>query len=444
MSLRRRFLLTFSGLILLGVMAISVYSILFVRGHLLTASRDNLDRQARYLALLLADRTDSTDFAPIITDYARYTGQQVELLDANFHVHQSVGAVADTAAPHFSGIAPLPDAPTTERQYVRVTAGEAEIVDTITKVGLIIGSGIMVALLLTIVVAWVVADKVSQPIRELAGAARKIADGEQATLLSLDRDDEIGDLSRDVAAMAARLQADIHDLKRLTRAQEDFIAAVSHEVRNPVFSARGYLEAALEEVGAKDGEVDRPRLRDLLEKSHRNLMRIHRLFADMLLLVRLEFGEEPGLPARTELAPLMGELEETFLPRAREKGIVLETAGRDLAVTGNSEVIKIVLSNLLSNAIRHTDRGEVRMAAELKDEKVEISVIDTGEGIPGDQLERIFEKFYRIDKARSREQGGTGLGLALVQKCMQALDTRIEVESEPDRGSRFWFVLPAA
>ncbi len=444
MSLRRRFLLTFSGLILLGVMAISAYFILFVRGHLLTASRDNLDRQARYLALLLADRTDSTDFTPIITDYARYTGQQVELLDANFNVRQSVGAVADTIAPRFSGIAPLPDLSTAERQYVRVTAGEAEVVENITKVGLIIGSGIIVALLLTLVVAWVVADKISQPIRELAGAARKIADGEQATILSLNRDDEIGDLSRDVAAMATRLQDDIRDLKRLTRAQEDFIAAVSHEVRNPIFSARGYLETALEEVSTDVGEVDRRQLRDLLEKSHRNLMRIHRLFADMLLLVRLEFGEKPGLPARTELAPLMGELEETFLPRAREKGIALEADGFDGAVTGNSEVIKIVLSNLLSNAIRHTGRGEVRMAAEVNDQSVVISVTDTGEGIPEDQRERIFEKFYRIDKARSREQGGTGLGLALVQKCMQALDSRIEVESEPGRGSRFWFVLPVA
>jgi len=204
------------------------------------------------------------------------------------------------------------------------------------------------------------------------------------------------------------------------------------------------LEAALEEVGTQDEAVNGGRLRGLLEKSHRNLMRIHRLFADMLLLVRLEFGESPGLPARTELAPMMGELEETFLPRAREQGIVLETDGFAGAVKGNSEVIKIVLSNLLSNAIRHTERGNVRMAAELHGGKVNISVTDTGEGIPDDQLERIFEKFYRIDKARSREQGGTGLGLALVQKCMQALNSRIEVESEPGKGSRFWFILPAA
>ncbi len=444
MSLRGRFLLTFSGLIFLGVIAISGYSILFVRGHLLTVSRDNLDRQARYLALLLADRADSTDYSAIITDYARYAGQQVELLDANFLVGLSAGAIADTAAPLFTGIAPLPDAPTQERQYVRITASEAQIADTLSSVGLIISGGILVALLLTLVVAWVVADRVSRPIRDLAATAHQITAGQQVAVPPTDRRDEIGDLSRAVAAMAARLQEDIRDLRHLTRAQEDFIAAVSHEVRNPVFSARGYLEAALDEVQGDQGEVDRPRLREYLEKSNRNLLRIQQLFTDMLLLVRLEFQGESGQPARAELAQLADELEETFGPLAEGKGISLEVALGDLAVRGQPEIIKIALSNLTSNAIRHTAEGQVRLEATRRDERVQISVTDSGEGIPLDQQERIFEKFYRIDKARSREQGGTGLGLALVRQCMLALQTRVEVESEPGRGSTFRFDLPAA
>ena len=444
MSLRVRFLLTFSGLIFLGVISISGYSILFVRGHLLSASRDNLDRQARYLALLLADRADSTDYGAIITDYARYTGQQVELLDANFLVGLSAGAIADTTAPLFTGIAPLPDALTQDRQYVRITASEAQIADTLSNIGLIIGGGILLALLLTLVVAWVVADRVSRPIRDLAATAHQITTGRQVAVPPTQRRDEIGDLTRAVAAMAARLQEDIRDLRHLTRAQEDFIAAVSHEVRNPVFSARGYLEAALDEVQGDQGKVDRPQLRDYLEKSHRNLLRIQQLFADMLLLVRLEFQGESGQPARAQLAQLAGELEETFRPQAEEKGISLEVALGDLAVKGQPEIIKIALSNLTSNAIRHTAEGQVRLEATRRDSRVQISVTDSGEGIPLDQQERIFEKFYRIDKARSREQGGTGLGLALVRQCMLTLQTRIRVQSEPGRGSRFWFDLPVA
>ena len=292
--------------------------------------------------------------------------------------------------------------------------------------------------------AWVVADRVSRPIRDLAATAHQITTGRQVAVPPTQRRDEIGDLTRAVAAMAARLQEDIRDLRRLTRAQEDFIAAVSHEVRNPVFSARGYLEAALDEVQGDQGKVDRPRLRDYLEKSHRNLLRIQQLFADMLLLVRLEFQGEPGQPARAQLAQLAAELEETFRPQAEEKGISLEVALGDLAVKGQPEIIKIALSNLTSNAIRHTAEGQVRLEATRRDSHVQISVTDSGEGIPLDQQERIFEKFYRIDKARSREQGGTGLGLALVRQCMLTLQTRIRVDSEPGRGSRFWFDLPVA
>ena len=444
MSIRRRFLITFLSLVFFGVMAISTFTILFVRNHLLQTSRDGLDQQARYLATLVSAQTDSAAVHDVLIDYVRYTGHQVELLDANLVPYMQAGALEDSSAPSFPGIAPLTEAPTTEREYVRITASEAAIRGTLTRVRYIVYAGILLALLATAGASWILADRLTLPIRDLALAARRITGGDATELPHSDRRDEIGALTRDVAAMARRLQEDIADLKRLNQAQEDFIAALSHEVRNPIFSARGYLEMAIDDDALKgEGELDREGLRELLQKSHRNLLRIHTLFADMLQLVRLEFGQEPVQLGPTLLEPVLQDLEETFLPLAQERGLQLILNHGGESILGQKELVKLTLSNLLSNAIRHTEAGEVRLEVTRHDGRVRLTVSDTGVGIEAKHLGRIFEKFYRIDKARSREEGGTGLGLALVQQCMKTLGSRMEVASVPGQGSRFWFELPA-
>ncbi len=444
MSIRRRFLITFLSLVFFGVMAISTFSILFVRNHLLQTSRDSLDQQARYLATLVAAQTDSVAVRDVLNDYVRFTNHQVELLDADLVPYMRAGALEDTTAPTFPGIAALREAPTADREYVRITASEAAIRGTLARVRYIIYAGILLALLATAGASWILADRLTLPIRDLAQAARRITEGDATELPRSDRRDEIGALTRDVAAMAQRLQEDIADLKRLNQAQEDFIAALSHEMRNPIFSARGYLEMAIDDDGLKgQGELDRAGLRELLQKSHRNLLRIHTLFADMLQLVRLEFGQEPVQLGATPLEPVLRDLEETFLPLAQERGLQLILHHSGESIQGQKELVKVTLSNLLSNAIRHTENGEVRLEVTRHNGRVRLTVSDTGVGIEAEHLERIFEKFYRIDKARSREEGGTGLGLALVEQCMKSLGSRMEVASVPGQGSRFWFELPA-
>ena len=446
MNIRNRVLLIFFMLVCLGVMVISSYSIISVRDYLLSTSKDELNLQARYLAGLLVNQPDEGQFSVIMVDYAHYTNHQVELLDTDFRVILTAGAIRDTTAPTFLGIAALPGFPTESRQYVRITASGAGIQTTLTRVRYLIYGGILGALLFTVLVSWVVADRVTLPIRKLASDSRRIADGEILVLPRSERRDEIGDLTRAVAAMASRLQSDILDLKRLNQAQEDFIAALSHEVRNPIFSARGYLEMALEECASGTWSKGKQKqLLDYLGKSHRNLLRIRDLFTDMLLLVRLEFDQEPMKLSMVSLGPLLSELEETFLPQAQERGLAFTIRTEPNTVRGNAEILKIVLANLVANAIRHTEQGEVLLDITLRDsDKVHFMVSDTGKGIPARHLESIFEKFYRIDKARDREQGGTGLGLALVKQCMRTMRTEIKVESEVGHGSRFWFELQAA
>ena len=445
MRIRSRILLVFFALILVGVIAVGSYSLVVVRDHLLGTSRDELDRQARYLATLIINQPNETYYPAVMQEYSRYTGHAVELLDENFNVRLAANMFADTLRHTFSGIAHIPGAATGERQYIRITADEGEIRATVTKVGYIIFGGIFGVLLLTLAFSWVVADRITEPIRRLAAAARRIAGGEIVALPKSGRKDEVGDLTRAAAAMADRLQEDIRDLKRLNRAQEDFIAGLSHEVRNPVFSARGYLEMAIDECMQQDGTDNREaKVREYLEKSHRNLIRIHNLFADMLMLVKLEFDQESVELSPVQLEPLIRELEETFFPQAQEKGLILVMAAEHDTVHGNREMLKIAISNLLSNAIQHTAAGEVRLAITRQNDDVKLEVSDTGTGIPEEQLDNIFEKFYRLDKARSRDRGGAGLGLALVQQCMRTMDTEIHVSSQVNEGSRFWFLLPAA
>ncbi|MCK4578804.1 MAG: HAMP domain-containing histidine kinase, partial [Candidatus Marinimicrobia bacterium] len=360
MSIRLRFLLTFFGLVLLGVTAISGISILFVRDHITAASRDNLDREARYLATMLVDLDDHEQYAAVINDFSRYTGFQVELLNADFLVEQLAGSVVNTTAPLFTGIAPLAGPPTVDRHYVRITASEAELITTLTNVRFIILAGVIVVLVLTILTSWIVADKVSKPIRVLAGAARSVASGQESVVPLINRTDEIGELSRDVSAMATRLQEDIESLRKLNQAQEDFIAAVSHEVRNPIFSARGYLEAAIEERESGGLGSDDPLL-EYLRKTLRNLLRLHHLFADLLTLVKLQFGGEAATLETVQLEGLVNELRETFAPQAADRGIDLKLEHGQLAVKGRLELLRIILANLLSNAIRHTPTGSVEL-----------------------------------------------------------------------------------
>ena len=156
MSIRRRFLITFISLVLLGIMAISTFALLFVRDHLLRTSRDNLDQQARYLTTLLAAQNDSSFYPDILAGFVRYSDYRVELLDAQFLPLLAAGEMSDSAAPVFSGIAPLAGPPAAERQYVRITASEGEIQATLARVRAIVYTGIVLTLLLTAAVSWIV------------------------------------------------------------------------------------------------------------------------------------------------------------------------------------------------------------------------------------------------------------------------------------------------
>ncbi len=235
-----------------------------------------------------------------------------------------------------------------------------------------------------------------------------------------------------------------HDLTRLRQLEsvrQEFVANVSHELRTPLSLIKSATETLLD--GGKNDPVALPRFLEIIDK-HAN--RLTLLIDDLLLLSTLESGrvQLDLQPVRLRLAAQ--EVIDDFAPRAAARNIeVANQVPAELSARADSQRLGQVLSNLVDNAIKYgKSPGRVTLSGvTLPDGRVELRVHDDGPGIAADAKARIFERFYRVDKARSREQGGTGLGLAIVKHVVQAHGSEIRVTSEPDTGTEFAFSLPA-
>ncbi|MBI5588564.1 MAG: phosphate regulon sensor histidine kinase PhoR [Deltaproteobacteria bacterium] len=232
---------------------------------------------------------------------------------------------------------------------------------------------------------------------------------------------------------------DITEEKRVEAIKKDFVANVSHELRTPLASIKGYAETLLD--GASE---DRVALKEFLKIIDKHAARMSRIIDDLLVLSRLESHEMTIVPKPLDMAELVYSVVQGITRSAEGKDIRLsyKTDEKSLKVMADHDRLEQVMMNLLDNAIKYTASGgsiEVRVYAE--DDSVRVDVVDTGIGIPQKDIPRIFERFYRVDKARSRELGGTGLGLAIVKHILQGHNGRVWVESELGKGSTFSFTL---
>jgi two-component system phosphate regulon sensor histidine kinase PhoR len=233
----------------------------------------------------------------------------------------------------------------------------------------------------------------------------------------------------------------LHDqteIERVEKTRRDFIANVSHELRTPLTSIQGYAETLLE---SREMPADQ---RDFVEVIRKNAMRMARLTEDLLVLARVESGEQK-LNFQTALPnQLLDDAVQTFHELAAARGIelsVMNTASS--AVLVDRDAIHQVFTNLIDNALKYGDQGgKVLVGACESEDGVQFYVRDFGSGISSEHLNRLFERFYRVDKARSRESGGTGLGLAIAKHVVRAHSGTIRAESELNHGSTFYFTLP--
>jgi len=233
---------------------------------------------------------------------------------------------------------------------------------------------------------------------------------------------------------------DVTDLKRLERVRQDFVANVSHELRTPLTTIRGYVEALLEEDRGSASQTNK-----FLQIIERHTQRMEKIVSDLLLLAEMESPDRMLNRTPLLLEALIASAVETLRPVAESKhqAFQIEIRAQHPPVSGDSQKIHQVVVNLLSNAISYTQEGgHITVEVQPAEGGVKVSVTDNGIGILPEHLSRIFERFYRIDKSRSREEGGTGLGLSIVKHIVEAHGGWVNVESKPGQGSRFSFFLP--
>ncbi len=244
---------------------------------------------------------------------------------------------------------------------------------------------------------------------------------------------------------AVAVLRDLTETERVEKTRRDFIANVSHELRTPLTSIQGYAETLLDT--APDNGA--PPSREFLEIIRKNAFRMSHLTEDLLTLARVESGETRFDVEAVPAIELLNDAEESFREIARSHGIDLSMHDGPLAdlppVIADREAVHQVFSNLIDNALKYGASGSrIVLGARGKPHAVEFFVQDFGAGIASEHLPRLFERFYRVDKARSRESGGTGLGLAIAKHIMLAHGGSIRAESELAHGSTFFFALPIA
>ncbi|WP_163782146.1 sensor histidine kinase [Myxococcus vastator] len=247
-------------------------------------------------------------------------------------------------------------------------------------------------------------------------------------------------LAKDLPGSAAVFH-DVTELRRLEKVRKDFVANVSHELRTPITAVRGYAETL--QGGALNDPVMAPKMVEII---HRQSERLSELVEDLLELSRLESREVSLKLAHVTLADAAARAADTVRPKAESKGQVVSLhVPQGLLAVGDARAVEQVLLNLLDNAVKYTPAGgQVEVYGACEQGRCVVRVKDTGVGIEPKHLSRIFERFYRVDKGRSRDMGGTGLGLSIVKHLLQAMDGEVKVESQPNEGSTFTIFLPLA
>jgi two-component system phosphate regulon sensor histidine kinase PhoR len=235
---------------------------------------------------------------------------------------------------------------------------------------------------------------------------------------------------------------DVTELRRLERLRQDFVANASHELKTPLASIKAYTETLLE-WAVHDDEVNVRFLRQIDEQANR----LDRLILDMLSLARLESGQEVYRHRPLTLTSVIRACVEPHRDRAETKGLTLaldlEALDETAQVRADEEAVRQIVDNLIDNALKYTpEGGNIRVSGRSEDRTIVLEVADTGVGIPRDDLPRVFERFYRVDRARSRALGGTGLGLSIVKHLVQSLGGQVAVSSRVGSGSTFTVRLP--
>ena len=280
---------------------------------------------------------------------------------------------------------------------------------------------------------------INTPIRKVADFAKNIKDGNFENRIKIKSSDEIGELAKNMNQLAETIEADISNMKKMEDVRTEFLSNVTHELKTPIASIVGYLET-LKDGALKDKDVNKT----FIKRSLKNAKRLEALVTDLVDISRIETGEMEIQLEKVNIQPILEEVVNDARQRNRNLELDIKLSlgdQKEIVVYGNSDRLRQVFDNLVSNAIRYTESGNVIISAEIRDTEVEFTVSDTGMGMDSESIERIFERFFRTDDARKIVRGGTGLGLAICKHIIEAHNSSLSVDSIEKEGSTFAFSL---
>lgn len=297
--------------------------------------------------------------------------------------------------------------------------------------------GGILALVTALIITFFLAQRISAPIHAISLAAGKLGKGDFSQRVNFKGKDEVGKLVSTFNSMADGLMTMTNDLVRAKQLQQNLVADVAHELRTPVSSIRAYMEAI------QDGLLEPTK--ENLSSIHEDITLLSRLINDLQVLAQADANEINLVYQPENVATVISKVSESIQPQIKTRGITLKINLPSELPLVEIDALRIsqVLRNLLDNAISHTPSGgEIKIDAIGGEGYIEMAVSDTGEGIPEQDLSNIFERFYRVDKSRARATGGSGLGLTIAKRLVEAHGGEINVQSELGKGSRFIFTIP--
>ncbi|MFP4201062.1 MAG: sensor histidine kinase [Bacillota bacterium] len=284
------------------------------------------------------------------------------------------------------------------------------------------------------VLGYAFASSLTRPLRQLARGASRLAEGR------LDWDVDTTASSGEVGELAGAFQHMLDSLRREDRIRRMFVDNASHEIRSPLASIRALVQGLMD-----DPDPDPEMRRDFLEHIDREIDRLDDLARSLTHLSASQMLRTGFVKTRTDMRRLVGAVMYEVSDRIRDKGVNVEVVGNSKWPV-QADWIEVALQNLVQNALKYVPSpgGEIRVEISERDDRLVIHVDDNGPGIPSADQPHIFERFYRVDKARDRRTGGSGLGLSIVKQVVEAHGGEIEVTSAPGSGTRFTMVLPAS
>ncbi len=306
----------------------------------------------------------------------------------------------------------------------------------------IVLAGLLIALAATPLSLYM-SRRISRPLSVMKDSAEQFASGKLDSRIQVEGTDDVISLADALNQMAAQLDDRIHRLRKLEKVRRDFVANVSHELRTPITSIKGFVETLL------SGNLEKPEdSKRFLEIVANQTDRLNAIIEDLLVLSRLEQDSEKVEIVLEEcgLQPVVELAIQTCAPKATEKNInVALQCDPALTAVINPQLIEQAVINLVDNAIKYSlPSTHIRVQVSHSDGQVTLAVTDEGRGIEQEHIPRLFERFYRVDRDRSRQMGGTGLGLAIVKHIAQVHGGSVSVDSTVRKGSTFRIHLPAA